>query len=162
MSTVYDEGPYRNWAAVNFPSEKMQVFVWPSASDSDGETGTFVPYPEGRELSGAAEWNAIWRGDTSGAQIDLRNLPPGGGQLSLVPNFSPPPCTFTWVNAYDLDGNAVSGNPNTGYSITATQFSALTSGTATWSGSQCDLDGNAPTLTGTAFITGETLTAVSE
>tara|TARA_R110000803_G_scaffold107227_2_gene175375 strand:- start:2228 stop:2752 length:525 start_codon:yes stop_codon:yes gene_type:complete len=76
MSTVYDEGPYKNWTAIKFPSFVHKVLV---QADSGFNRQIFISPKdnEGDALLGVDKtiYQSIITGDISGARIDLRNLP---------------------------------------------------------------------------------------
>ena len=90
MSTVYDEGPYRNWTAVNFPSK---FTVWIQQDQNSFRQLVMGEFDElGQHIGPLASpepWQAVIRGETSGASVDLRNIPiayPGFGPLPVKPN----------------------------------------------------------------------------
>lgn len=99
MTTVYQEGPFRNWTAVRFPRGTLKASVVSipgllgaiefALQDEDGE-----PLP-----TDAARFQAIITGDTSGASVDLRNVPLYAG-LPTVTNPSPSACTITGIGYY--------------------------------------------------------------
>lgn len=153
-----DEGPFQNFVSVHWGGDEWYVATRVDAGASGDSALTLAPYPPGRVIDSATEAQRIFTGKDSGAVLDTRNLPANTGDLFVVPPFSAPPCTFTVVNGYDLDGNAITSLPARAYSISVNQVTEIAWPSRTWSGSQCDRNSDSPLL-GEGFILGERVTA---
>lgn len=164
MTTVYQEGPFRNWVAVNWPSERILVSVSPGIG-ALGVVGFTPVDSEGAPLAGfdVTKFQAVITGKTSGASVDLRNV-----SVSTAPSWafgSPTACLAIPTDIYQYpSGTAMApgDEPALGAAINSTTGTAsiLSIGSSFYNGDAedpaCILNFNAPALPG--FIDGEDAT----
>ena len=120
MSTVYDEGPYKNWIAINFP-EGFTVkcsfnLDFPGANTHQIRFNAYDAEDNAVLLPDLSFFQKVITGDTSGNSIDLRNVP-----VSDPIDFDvtgAPGCAVTFANLYSVpSGTAVGPVPVWGANI---------------------------------------------
>ena len=164
MTTTYQEGPFRNWVAVSFPSVRILVSVSPGG----GALGLVGFQPVGKDGSPIAgfdvtKFQAVITGKISGASVDLRNVPVTASSSWAFG--TPTACLAIPTNIYQYpSGTAMApgDEPALGASITSTSGTAqiATFGSAYYNGDAeepaCLPNFDAPALPG--FINGEDAT----
>lgn len=165
MSTVYNEGPYKNWTGINFPTGNYYVDIFADSTLSRGLTirrgtgGVFDPGP-----FDASVFQAVLQGAQSGASIDLSALPIVGSGPSFTfpvvyPGCANPP---TGLYAYPSGALITTSGPFIGACIveraTSSFVQVYSRGSWTESGTSCTPDLNAPALP--AWIDLETINLV--
>jgi hypothetical protein len=152
---VYSEGPFRQWTAVHWPSGQFWVSGWIDFSPLDS-IGTIAPFPAGRVIPSGGVFRGLLHGETSGAEVNLTNVPADVGAFSLTQNPFPD-CGRTYNNGYDLTGAPVSAPPARCYNITATGVVIAAHATQSAGASVCSSDFNGIGL-GASFLLGEMVT----
>jgi len=159
MSTVYDEGPYRNWAGINFPGG---YYVQIGQDDAAERSLSILKGTEASpaETSSASEFLGVITGVTSGAQIDLSLFSITANPSLGFPTY--PVCEASVSNVYQYPSAvAVGAAPWIGASVNQNGAlgRAYVLSRASWTASApifCLTDSNAPALP--AFIDGEAVT----
>lgn len=110
MSTVYDEGPYKNWRAIHFPSGVVQVH---SATYGPASFDVVRFWLGADSDADASKFQGLITGKTSGATVDLSLVPVAARVYWTLSGI--PTCVYSsFGNFYTLAGAPVASAPFVG------------------------------------------------